>query len=72
MAGKTSAGKTSRGWDATSHEDLLLSLIDEFKPSKAIITQVTERMRQRGYTYSYDAVKYSSTNVLSTPSEAIY
>lgn len=49
-----------RGWDAQSHEALLLAFIEEFKPTKAIITQVTERMQSFGYTYSYDAIKYFS------------
>lgn len=47
----------SRGWDATSHEALLLAFIDEIKPNKAMITLVTERMKEMGYTYSYDAIK---------------
>ncbi|POR34159.1 Uncharacterized protein TPAR_05653 [Tolypocladium paradoxum] len=46
----------SRGWDATSHEALLLAFIDEIKPNKAVITLVTERMKEMGYTYSYDAI----------------
>lgn len=49
--------KPARGWNATSHEALLLALIDEIKPSKAVITQVTTRMKDAGYTYSYDAIK---------------
>ncbi|KAJ3516386.1 hypothetical protein NM208_g14850 [Fusarium decemcellulare] len=50
------SGKPARGWDATSHEDLLLAFMDEIKPNKAIITSVTEKMREKGYTYSYDAI----------------
>ena len=51
------SGKPARGWNATSHEALLLALIDEIKPNKAIITQVTTRMSAAGYSYSYDAIK---------------
>ncbi|PNY28836.1 Uncharacterized protein TCAP_01245 [Tolypocladium capitatum] len=46
----------SRGWDATSHEALLLAFIDKIKPNKAMVTLVTERMKEMGYTYSYDAI----------------
>jgi Xaa-Pro aminopeptidase len=49
-----------RGWDAASHEDLLLCLIDHCKPTKAIVTDIAEQMRAKGYTYSYDAIKYAS------------
>ncbi|KAI6779846.1 uncharacterized protein J7T54_003770 [Emericellopsis cladophorae] len=45
-----------RGWGAASHEDLLLCLLDYCKPTKAIVTDITERMRVKGYTYSYDAI----------------
>ncbi|KAF4971385.1 hypothetical protein FZEAL_9867 [Fusarium zealandicum] len=50
------SGKVGRGWDATSHEDLLLAFMEEIKPNKAIITSVTEKMRDKGYSYSYDAI----------------
>ncbi|KAJ4254898.1 hypothetical protein NW762_009696 [Fusarium torreyae] len=52
------AGKPTRGWDATSHEDLLLALLEEIKPNKADLTSVAEKMRNKGYSYSYDAIKY--------------
>ncbi|KAG9258063.1 uncharacterized protein F5Z01DRAFT_670715 [Emericellopsis atlantica] len=45
-----------RGWDAASHEDLLLCLIDHCKPNKAMVTDIAEQMRAKGYTYSYDAI----------------
>lgn len=51
------SGKPVRGWNATSHEALLLALLDEIKPNKAILTQVTARMTEAGYSYSYDAIK---------------
>ncbi|CAM1503901.1 Fc.00g014920.m01.CDS01 [Cosmosporella sp. VM-42] len=50
------AGKGTRGWDAQSHEDLLLSFMDEIQPNKTIITNVTEKMKAKGYTYSFDAI----------------
>ncbi|UPK90501.1 hypothetical protein LCI18_001436 [Fusarium solani-melongenae] len=50
------SGKPSRGWDANSHEDLLLTLLEEIKPSRAILTSVSERMREKGYSYSFDAI----------------
>ncbi|KAM0427328.1 hypothetical protein ACHAPT_007763 [Fusarium lateritium] len=50
------SGKPSRGWDANSHEDLLLTLLEEMKPTRAILTNVSEKMRQKGYTYSFDAI----------------
>ncbi|KAF4945860.1 hypothetical protein FGADI_11602 [Fusarium gaditjirri] len=50
------AGKPTRGWDAASHEDLLLALLEEIKPSKADLTNVAEKMRNKGYSYSYDAI----------------
>ncbi|KPA46695.1 hypothetical protein FLAG1_00271 [Fusarium langsethiae] len=48
--------KPARGWDATSHEDLLLALLEEMKPNKAILTSVADKMRDKGYSYSYDAI----------------
>lgn len=51
--------KPTRGWDATSHEALLLCIIDEVKGGKAFMTEVTKKMQDRGYTYSYDAIKYT-------------
>ncbi|KFH43422.1 hypothetical protein ACRE_058310 [Hapsidospora chrysogenum ATCC 11550] len=45
-----------RGWDATSHEALLMCLIDEVKPNKALLTEVTKRMNDAGWSYSYDAI----------------
>jgi hypothetical protein len=48
-----------RGWDATAHEALLLCVIDEIKGGKVFLTEVTKRMQARGYTYSYDAIKYT-------------
>ncbi|KAH7321171.1 hypothetical protein B0I35DRAFT_459816 [Stachybotrys elegans] len=48
--------KPSRGWDATSHESLLMAFIDEIKPNKAIIQNVTQRMTAMGYSYTYDAI----------------
>jgi hypothetical protein len=50
--------RPSRGWDATAHEALLLCIIDEVKGGKALMTEVTKKMQARGYTYSYDAIKY--------------
>ncbi|KAG5747669.1 hypothetical protein H9Q72_009131 [Fusarium xylarioides] len=50
------AGKPTRGWDAASHEDLLLALLEEIKPNKADLTNVAEKMRSKGYSYSYDAI----------------
>ncbi|KAL5609205.1 hypothetical protein FOVSG1_003886 [Fusarium oxysporum f. sp. vasinfectum] len=50
------AGKPARGWDAASHEDLLLALLEEIKPNKADLTSVAEKMRNKGYSYSYDAI----------------
>ncbi|KAH7157065.1 hypothetical protein EDB81DRAFT_757457 [Dactylonectria macrodidyma] len=50
------AAKPTRGWDATSHADLLLAFIEECNPGKAIITSVTERLTMKGYSYSFDAV----------------
>ncbi|KAF5018881.1 hypothetical protein F66182_9129 [Fusarium sp. NRRL 66182] len=58
MSAKPS-GKPARGWDATSHEDLLLALLEEVKPSRAQLTTVAEKMRKKGYNYSFDAIKYS-------------
>lgn len=52
-----SGQKLTRGWDAQSHEDLLLCFIDEFKPGKPVLQSITERMKDQGYSYSYDAVK---------------
>ncbi|KAF5661339.1 hypothetical protein FCIRC_11859 [Fusarium circinatum] len=55
-AGGGAAGKPARGWDAASHEDLLLALLEEIKPNKADLTNVAEKMRNKGYSYSYDAI----------------
>ncbi|RFU80944.1 hypothetical protein TARUN_1229 [Trichoderma arundinaceum] len=51
--------KATRRWDATAHEALLLCVIDEVKGGKAFLTEVTRRMQARGYSYSYDAIKYT-------------
>lgn len=50
--------KTVRGWDERSHEALLLAILDEVKPNKALLTSVTEKMKAAGWSYSYDAIKY--------------
>ncbi|KAF4987320.1 hypothetical protein FGRMN_10445 [Fusarium graminum] len=50
------SGKPTRGWDAASHEDLLLAILEEIKPNKAELTNVAEKMRTKGYTYSFDAI----------------
>ncbi|PHH93189.1 hypothetical protein CDD83_10738 [Cordyceps sp. RAO-2017] len=50
------AEKPKRGWDANSHEALLLALLDEIKPNKATLTIVAERMRAKGFSYSFDAI----------------
>ncbi|KAF5533146.1 hypothetical protein FNAPI_12758 [Fusarium napiforme] len=55
-AAPAGAGKPTRGWDATSHEDLLLALLEEIKPNKADLTNVAAKMRSKGYSYSYDAI----------------
>lgn len=47
----------SRGWDASSHEALLFAILDEVKPRKAFLMNVTERMKDMGYSYSFDAIK---------------
>jgi hypothetical protein len=52
------SSKPTRGWNAASHEDLLLSLLEEMKPNKAILTNVADKMRTKGYSYSFDAIKY--------------
>ncbi|CAI6096914.1 unnamed protein product [Clonostachys chloroleuca] len=51
--------KKARGWDENSHLDLLLCFIYETKATKAVITNITERMKLMGHTYSFDAIKYS-------------
>lgn len=53
-----SGSKPARGWDAAAHEALLLCVIDEIKGGKVFLTEVTRRMQERGYRYSYDAIKY--------------
>jgi hypothetical protein len=58
MPAKPAAGKPARGWDASSHEDLLLAILEEIKPNKSDLTSVAEKMRNKGYSYSYDAIKY--------------
>ncbi|KAM0343728.1 hypothetical protein ACHAPU_008319 [Fusarium lateritium] len=50
------SGKPTRGWDASSHEDLLLAILEEIKPSRTELTKVAEKMRTKGYTYSFDAI----------------
>ncbi|KAL6910396.1 hypothetical protein GGI43DRAFT_378372 [Trichoderma evansii] len=52
----TSGNKPTRGWDAAAHEALLLCVIDEIKGGKTFLTEVTRRMQERGYSYSYDAI----------------
>lgn len=48
-----------RGWDQASHEALLMALIEEIKPGKPVLTEVTKRMNAAGWPYSYDAIKYN-------------
>lgn len=52
----------TRGWTPAAHEDLLLCFIEEAfakgDNKKALITGVTEKMKQRGHVFSYDAIKY--------------
>jgi len=55
------SSKPTRGWDATSHEDLLLAILEEIKPSRAILTSVADKMREKGYSYSFDAIKCFSS-----------
>lgn len=62
------SGQPARGWNAATHEALLLCLIDEVKPSKALFTKVTEQMQARGYTYSYVAITYIHPALHSFPS----
>lgn len=63
--GTSSGSKPTRGWDAAAHEALLLCVIDEIKGGKAFLTEVTRRMQARGYSYSYDAIKYLHTTFSS-------
>jgi hypothetical protein len=49
----------SKGWDADSHEALLISCVEEVmstQSGKPFLTKVTERMKEKGYSYSYDAI----------------
>lgn len=55
----SSGNKPARGWDAAAHEALLLCVIDEVKGGKPFLTEVTRKMQARGYSYSYDAIKYT-------------
>lgn len=57
-----------RGWDQASHEALLMALIDEIKPGKAVLTEVTKRMKDAGWQYSYDAIKYLLSHLTCLPS----
>lgn len=63
-----SGSKPTRGWDAAAHEALLLCVIDEIKGGKAFLTEVTRRMQERGYHYSYDAIKYLQATFYFFPS----
>ena len=57
--------KPSRGWDESSHMDLLHAYIGHTNGGKAVITDITQRMKAMGYTYSYDAIKYYRASTLS-------
>lgn len=50
--------KSSRGWDAESHEALLYAMIDEFTPNKQSITNISEKLKGMGHDRSFHAVKY--------------
>lgn len=54
-----STPRKARGWDASAHEALLLALLEEVKPTKVMLTSVSEKMKAAGWPYSYDAIKYS-------------
>ena len=58
----------NRGWDEASHMALLLAFIDEIKPGKQVITGVTQRMKEKGWSYSYDAIKYLNLEISLIPS----
>lgn len=49
---------TARAWDEDAHVDLLLAYVDELKPNKVATTSVSDRMKDRGYPYSYQAIMY--------------
>ena len=37
----------------------MLCILDEVKPNKALLTNVAAKMKDQGYSYSYNAIKYS-------------
>lgn len=45
-------------WNAQSHEDLLLCLIDNIKPGKDVVNELVQRMETKGHTFSFHAIKY--------------
>ncbi len=53
--------KPARGWNDQAHTALLIALLDEVKGGKQVITKATERLKEMGYSYSFDAVKYCCT-----------
>ncbi|KAH8178046.1 hypothetical protein LIA77_03128 [Sarocladium implicatum] len=57
MASNESTQKPGRGWSEKAHEDLLVSVLENFKPSTVELKALTTRMETLGYTYSFDAVK---------------
>lgn len=54
-------------WNAQSHEDLLLCLIDNVKPGKDVVTELVLRMEAKGHTFSFHAIKYFYSPTLLFP-----
>jgi hypothetical protein len=62
----------SKRWDATAHEALLMACIEEIKPSKAFLLQVTERMNNMGFDYTFHGIKYCAIPAFTSQSSCLY
>lgn len=51
-------GQNKNKWDATCHEDILLSLFQHVTLSANDFAKIMEDMNKRGYTFTESALRY--------------
>jgi hypothetical protein len=55
-------GRTLQNWDAETHEDILVALIEHMRPVGSDWAAVTTALRHKGYTFSEGALVYVQTD----------
>lgn len=51
-------GRVLQNWDAETHEDILVALIEHMRPVGSDWAAVTATLRRKGYTFSEGALVY--------------